>query len=322
MSGNLLVIAENRENGFARVTFEALSLAKKMAKAMSAQVECLVMGAQPQDAAQQLTEYGADAILAAGNEALVPYVTEAHASVAAQVIRERQPLLVLMGATARGKDLAPRLAADLDSGLATDCIGLDPEGSAFVATRPMYGGKILARVEVSGTPAMASIRPNVFDLEKEAGKGESITLDTAPGEVKTTVVETIPDPGGKVALSEAQVVVSGGRGMNGADFSVLEDLAQALGAAVGASRAAVDEGWRPHGDQVGQTGQTVSPGLYIACGISGAIQHFAGMSGSQCIVAINKDPEAPIFSKADFSVVGDLFEIVPALTQALKEARQ
>jgi electron transfer flavoprotein alpha subunit len=225
-----------------------------------------------------------------------------------------------MGASAQGKDLAGRLAAKLEAGVAMDCVEVQLENGSLICTRPMFGGKINAQVEIEGDRQIVAIRPNVMDIT-EAGKDSVIEKPAVQlSDVKTTVVDKKMDTGDKVELTEADIIVSGGRGTGG-DYAVIEALADALGAAVGASRSAVDEGWRPHSDQVGQTGKTVSPTLYVACGISGAIQHLAGMSTSKYIVAINKDAEAPIFSKADFGIVGDLFEVVPALTEEVKKVK-
>ncbi len=198
-----------------------------------------------------------------------------------------------------------------------DCYAIKQTYGGLVFTRPMFGGKVLADVEIAGTPQIVAIRPNVMSIVETP---KSATVDRPSvkvGEVKTSVFEKKIETGDKIELTEADIIVSGGRGTGG-DFSVIEDLSALLGAAVGSSRSAVDEGWRLHSDQVGQTGKVVSPNLYIACGISGAIQHLAGMSTSKCIVAINKDPEAPIFSKADFGVAGDLFELIPEIIKAIK----
>jgi len=210
------------------------------------------------------------------------------------------------------------LAARLDAGLAMDCTAVKLADGKLTFTRPMFGGKIFADVQIDGALQIAVIRPNVMDIAEVSKACVSEKPAVNVGEVKTTVAEKSMDTGDKVELTEADVVVSGGRGTGG-DFAAIEQLAAALGGAVGASRSAVDEGWRPHSDQVGQTGKVVSPGLYVACGISGAIQHLAGMSTSKYIVAINKDPEAPIFSKADLGIVGDLAKIVPAITEEMKK---
>jgi electron transfer flavoprotein alpha subunit len=228
--------------------------------------------------------------------------------------------VVIAGASVQGKDLAARLAARLNAGLVMDCTAISLQNGVITYTRPMFGGKILADVQVQGTPQIVAVRPNVMGIS-ESPK-ESVVETPAPqlAEVKTAVADKLMDTSNKIELTEANIIVSGGRGTGG-NFKPIEELAAALGGAVGASRSAVDEGWRAHSDQVGQTGKVVSPGLYIACGISGAIQHLAGMSSSKVIVAINKDAEAPIFSKADFGVVGDVFQILPAVTEAVKKLR-
>ena len=228
---------------------------------------------------------------------------------------------VVFAATATGRDLAPRVAARLGVGVASDLTDLKAEGSAIVATRPVYAGKALLKVKVTSQPAVLSVRPSVFTPDSLAAgvKPETLAV-TSSGRVK--VREIKPAPAGTLDVAEAQVIISGGRGLKEpANFKVLEELAQAFGgrAAVGASRAVVDAGWRAHADQVGQTGKTVSPSLYIAVGISGAIQHLAGMRTSKVIVAINKDKDAPIFKVADYGVVGDLFEIVPKLTEEIRK---
>jgi electron transfer flavoprotein alpha subunit len=233
----------------------------------------------------------------------------------------------VVAATAMGKDLAPRLAVLLDAPLAMDCISLAMDGGKVSATRPVYAGKALQQVVLDAAPAIVAIRPNTFTEAGTAGGGKAGTVEVvevikpAP---RVTVKERKASEQGMLDVSEASVVVSGGRGMKGPEhFHLFEDLAKAFGnAAVGASRAVVDAGWRPHGEQVGQTGKTVSPQLYIAVGISGAIQHLAGMRTAKVIVAINKDKDAPIFKVADYGIVGDVFEVIPALTAAVREARK
>jgi electron transfer flavoprotein alpha subunit len=279
-----------------------------------------VFGSGIGEAAADLGRYGAARIIVADDTALAEYTVDAYANVADDVIGQVNPKVVIIGASTQGKELSARLSARLDVALASDCVALKMESDQLVATRPMYGGKILAQVALSGAPAIVALRPNIFSAEEAPADGavEKVSADVGSvrARVKSTQLET-----GKIDLTEAEVVVSGGRGMGGADYTAIEALADTLGAAVGASRSAVDEGWRPASDQVGQTGKTVSPNLYIACGISGAIQHLAGMSSSKVIVAINKDPEAPIFTKADYGIVGDLFEVVPALTEEIKKVK-
>ncbi len=320
MTQNILVVAEQAQGAFRKVTFEALSAGRQLAGAMGGAVEAVVMGSGIAGSAAQLAAYGAAKIYVADDGALAEAATEAYARVLAQVIEKAQPAVVLLGATTQGKDLAARLSARLNAALATDCVAVKAEGSQVTATRPMYGGKILAEVSLAGTPVIVSLRPNTQTASPAAGAGVIETVAVQVGEVRTKVVAQQLDAG-KVDLTEADVIVTGGRGMGCPDYSAVEALASALGGAVGASRSAVDEGWRPASDQVGQTGKTVSPNLYIACGVSGAIQHLAGMSSSKVIVAINKDPEAPIMAKADYAIVGDLFEVLPALTAEIKKIK-
>ncbi len=320
MTQAILVIAEQTDGVFRKVTFEAVSAARRMAADIGAQVVAVAAGSQIEAAAAQLGAYGADRILVADDPALADFRTEAYAHVLAPIISKTAPAVVLTGATSQGRDLAARLAARLNAALAGDCVALRVEAGHVKATRPMYGGKVLADVVLTGAPAFVTIRPNSFELVQQAGAGTLEKEAVSLGELRTQVVGRQLDAG-KVELTEADVVVAGGRGMGGADFSAVEALAQALGGAVGASRSAVDEGWRPASDQVGQTGKTVAPNLYIACGISGAIQHLAGMSSSKVIVAVNKDPEAPMIAKADYAIVGDLFEVLPALTAEIRKLK-
>jgi len=233
-----------------------------------------------------------------------------------------KPAAVLFAASAMGKDLAPRVAARLGVGLATDCVALSAEGARLTATRPVFAAKAVQTVRFPRSPALLTLRPKAFASVEGSGSATvtllPVAVDAAAAKAKVTGVAAAG--GGKVDLTEAEIIVSGGRGLKGPEhFAMIEDLAAALGGVVGASRAVVDAGWRPHGDQVGQTGKTVSPKLYVAVGISGAIQHLAGMTSSRCIVAINKDAEAPIFKVADYGIVGDAFEVVPALTEAVRK---
>jgi electron transfer flavoprotein alpha subunit len=310
----VLVIAEQVDGVFRKVTFEAITAARTL----DSEVHALVLGNGIEAAAAELGAYGAAKILVAEDGALNDYTVDAYTNVAADVIGQINPAAVIVGATTQGKELAARLSARLDAPMASDCTAVNMEGDQVVAIRPMYGGKILAEVALVGTPAVVSLRPNTVTA-KEASSDSTVEKVTANvGDVRIQVKSKQLESG-KIDLTEAEIVVSGGRGMGGDDFSAIEALAGVLGAAVGASRSAVDEGWRPATDQVGQTGKTVSPSLYIACGISGAIQHLAGMSSSKVIVAINKDPEAPLFLKADYGIVGDLFEVVPVLTEEIKK---
>lgn len=318
MANGVFVITEQRDGEFRKVSFEAVSEGRRIADGLSTELAAVVLGSGIEGIAGDLAKYGADKILAADDPALADYTTGAYTNVLAELIKNSDPAVVILGATMQGKDLVGRLAARLDAGVAMDCVAIKLENGQLTYTRPMYGGKVFADVQIEGDLQIVAIRPNVMTIV-ESDKGGTVEKPAVnAGEVKTVVLEKTMDTGDKVELTEADIVVSGGRGTGG-DFSVIEALAAALGGAVGASRSAVDEGWRPHSDQVGQTGKVVSPTLYVACGISGAIQHLAGMSTSKFIVAINKDPEAPIFSKADFGIVGDLFDMVPAVAEEVKK---
>lgn len=320
MSQSVLAITEQSDGVFRKITYEIVSEAKRLADGLGCEVAALVMGSGVEGIAGELAKYGADKILVADDPALAEFMTDTYTNVAADVVEKQNFGFVVSGASARGKDLAARLAARAGAAIAMDCVSVKLENGNLTAVRPMYGGKVLAEVALEGTPAVVAIRPNSMDIAESAGKGEIEKVEVGTGESMLTFVEKKLETG-KLELTEADVVVSGGRGLGGDDFTIVEALAETLGGAVGASRSAVDEGWRPHSDQVGQTGKTVSPNLYVACGISGAIQHLAGMSSSKVIVAVNKDPEAPIFAKADYGIVGDVFEIVPQITEEVKKLK-
>lgn len=320
MTQNVLVVAEQVEGAFRKVTFEALSAGRQLAAALGGELHAAVLGSGIEGAAADLGQYGAAKILVADDAALADFITETYTDAVSGIIDQVKPAVVLMGATTQGKDLAARLSARLNTGLATDSVSLKVDGGQVVATRPMYGGKVLADVALSGEPVIVSIRPNTQTIEKADGAGAVEKVAVTAGGAGAKVVAKQFEAG-KVDLTEADIIVAGGRGMGGPDFCTVENLAQTLGAAVGASRSAVDEGWRSASDQVGQTGKTVSPNLYIACGVSGAIQHLAGMSSSKVIVAVNKDPEAPIMAKADYAIVGDLFEVLPVLDEEIKKIK-
>lgn len=314
------VIVEQRDGALRKISFEAASAAKTVADALGTEVTAVVLGSGMEAACKDLGKYGVKKVLYADDPAYAAYTTDAYSQALAELIKGGAPDVVLFGASMQGKDLAGRLAAKLDTSVAVDCTALKVDGGKLVATRPIYAGKVYADMVVTGSPQMASLRPNVFDMVEAGGEAVVEKVSPALGALKTKVVEIQQLAGGKVDLTEATVIVSGGRGMkDSANFNILEELADKLGGTVGASRSAVDAGWRSHTDQVGQTGKVVTPNLYIACGISGAIQHLAGMGSSKVIVAVNKDPDAPIHQKADFCVVGDLFEVVPALTEEVKK---
>ena len=317
---SVLAIAEQREGQFRKVTFEAVSEGRRLANQLGVPLLALVMGEGVEGAAGELSQYGADKILIADHNGFSDYRTDIFTDAVVEVVKSEAPSLVVIGASMQGKDLSARLSARLDAALATDCIHVELENGNAVATRPMYGGKVITKVALSGNPQLIGIRPNAMAVEEAAGAGEIQKLSIEPGDSVYQFIEKKLETG-KIELTEADIVVSGGRGMGGSDYTLVEALAEVIGGAVGASRSAVDEGWRPHSDQVGQTGKVVSPNLYIACGISGAIQHLAGMSSSKVIVAINKDADAPIFAKADYGIVGDLFELLPLVTEEIKKIK-
>ncbi|HPK22726.1 MAG TPA: electron transfer flavoprotein subunit alpha/FixB family protein [Smithella sp.] len=320
MAKGIYVIAEQRDGALRKVSFELVSAARKLADQTSDEVCAILLGSGVESMAAELGKFGADKVFVGDNAALEPYITEAHAQVVAKILKDNDAAIALFGASVQGKDLSARVAAKLAGGLATDCTDVKIDGGKLVAVRPMYAGKCFGEVAFNTTPAMASLRPNVFPAVENAKAGAVTKVDVAVDAQKSKILEVQKDTSGKVDLTEANIIVSGGRGMKGPDeYKILEELADVLKGTVGASRAAVDAGWRPQKDQVGQTGKVVSPNLYIACGISGAIQHLAGMSSSKCIAAINKDAEAPIFAKADFGVVDDLFKVVPELTAVCKK---
>ena len=321
MAQGVLVFAEQVDGSIRKIAYEAVSEGRRLADTIGDTVSAVVFGSSIDGIAGELAQYGADKIFVGDDPALADYTTDAYTNMLFEVVKVADPRILLFGASSRGKDLSARLAARLGVGLAMDCTALKLDGEKLIATRPMYGGKVLAEVILEGAPQMAAIRPNVMEIVQSSKAGDVEKVAISTGVVRTRVVEKRLEVASKIDLTEADVIVSGGRGMGGPDFGIIEQLAEVLGGTVGASRSAVDEGWRPHSDQVGQTGKVVSPNLYIACGISGAIQHLAGMGSSKYIVAINKDPEAPIFKKADYGIVEDLFRAVPALTAELKKLK-
>jgi electron transfer flavoprotein alpha subunit len=325
MAQGVWTVAEQRDGEIRKITYEIISEGRRLADALGQDLTVLLLGSDIKEKAAALGNYGADKVLVADDPRLAVYTTDAYASVISELVKADDPAILLLGASAEGKDLSSRLSGKLGVGMAQDCTVFKVEDGNLVATRPIYAGKAYARVTFENSwPQMATARPKVMDInEPDTSKSAEVldaTFSLDDAALKTKVVDSLKDESGKVDLTEADKIVSGGRGMKGPEnYKILEDLADLIGATVGASRSAVDAGWRPHSDQVGQTGKVVSPGLYIACGISGAIQHLAGMSTSKVIVAINKDPDAPIFQKADYGVVGDLFDVVPALNEEVKK---
>ncbi len=313
-----LAVLEQRDGVLRKISHEVVTAAQRLGDG----VEAVVCAAGAVQGADRAGKYGADRIVTLTNPAFAKYAPEACAQALADRAKQGGYRTIVFAASATGKDLAPRVAAKLGVAVAADLTDLAADGGGVVVTRPVYAGKALLKVKVASQPAVLSLRPNVFTpVERpKAGAAETVAVTVPAGRV--VVREIKAAPAGTLDVAEAQVIISGGRGLKEpANFKVLEELARAFGgqAAVGASRAVVDAGWRAHADQVGQTGKTVSPSLYIAVGISGAIQHLAGMRTSKVIVAINKDKDAPIFKVADYGVVGDLFEIVPKLTEEIRK---
>jgi electron transfer flavoprotein alpha subunit len=317
---NVLAVIEQKDGAPRGVSFEVVSAAAELAAGLGGEAHALALGGP--GLAGRVGEFGkvgAARVRVGEHDALTRYAPECWAPAVAAAARDGYAA-VLFAATVQGRDLAPRVAALLDVPLATDVTGLEVDGGKPVAVRPVYAGKAFARVRSAATPFLASVRPNVFPAKEKAAAGAIATFTPEVGEARTRFRE-FKAAGGAVDVGEATIVVSGGRGMRDpAQWSVLEELRDAIGSdcALGASRAVVDAGWRPHGEQVGQTGKTVAPKLYFAIGISGAIQHLAGMRTSGTIVAVNKDPDAPIFKVADYGIVGDLFEVVPRLAQEIR----
>jgi electron transfer flavoprotein alpha subunit len=316
----IVTFAEHRDGKLRRASLEVLAEARRLADALRASVHVVVVGSGGEGLASELGAHGADTVHLFEQAELAAYATEPYARAVAQVVAAEKPAVVLVPFTSMGRDLAPRVAARVGAGLVSDCVALTVKDGRLQARRPMYAGKVYATLRWEGEPQMATLRPNVFALGTEdAARRPEVKKETVDTTARAKVTAVHATASGKVELTEAQIIVSGGRGLKGPEnFHLVESLAGAMGAAVGASRAVVDAGWVDHQYQVGQTGKTVSPSLYVACGISGAIQHLAGMSSSKYIVAINKDADAPIFKVANYGVVGDLFELLPKLTTAAK----
>ena len=323
---NVLVFAESRGGDFRKVAFEAVTAGRALADKVGGEVHAIVCGPAGISAkADQLAKYGADVVVVAEHAGFANYAREAVAATVAARARSGGYRAVVLGFTAQGRDLGPRVAAKLDAPIASDVIAIDGGADKLTVRHPGYANKVIITLEITGSPCVVSVRPSAFTAKEaaKAGKVETAQAAADPSAERVVVKELLEGNKGKIDLGDAQVIISGGRGLKeAANFKLVEDLAAAFGnAAVGATRAVTDDGWRPHSDQIGQTGRQVSPQLYVAVGISGAIQHLAGMRTSRTIVAINKDKEAPIFKVADYGIVGDVLEVVPALTAAVKAAK-
>jgi electron transfer flavoprotein alpha subunit len=323
MANKVLAVLEQREGIIKRSSFEAASTAAKLAKDLNTSAEAVVVG----DAISNLNEvakYGIQKVIHLKNSELSNYSSTGYTEAVTNLAAEGNYDILILSNTALGKDLAPRLSVKLDAACVVDCVKLNLSGNDIILTRPAYAGKALIDVKLLSTKKVITIRPNVFKAQivENTATAEILVKEISGVNLKSRVT-SFKKSEGKLDVAEADIIVSGGRGMKGPEnFHLIEELAEVLGAAVGASRAVVDAGWRPHNEQVGQTGKTVSPTLYVACGISGAIQHLAGMSSSKYIVAVNKDKDAPIFNVADYGITGDLFEIIPALTKEIKKVKQ
>ncbi|MFB5662929.1 electron transfer flavoprotein subunit alpha/FixB family protein [Alteribacillus sp. HJP-4] len=321
MANKILVLGEIKDGELRNVSFEAIAAGRRIAD--GGEVVGLLFGENLQGHAEELIKYGADRVLTSENSDLVQYTTDAYKQALLQVFEQESPDGIILGHTSSGKDLAPRIAAKIGAGLVSDAVDVESSGGSTVFTRPIYSGKAFEKLSISDGPTLATIRPNNIAPEtKDEGKsGDISSISLEVKDLRTIVKEVVKKTSGGVDLAEAKIIVAGGRGVKSAEgFKPLQELADVLGAAVGASRGACDAEYCDYSLQIGQTGKVVTPDLYIAAGLSGAIQHLAGMSNSKVIVAINKDPEAPIFEVADYGIVGDLFEVVPKLTEEFKKA--
>lgn len=325
---DVYVFAEQREGVIQNVAFELLGKARELADQLNQKVVAVLAGSGIKGKAKELIAYGADSVLCVDAPELKQYITEPYAQAVTQIIRERKPSILLIGATTIGRDLGPRLSARLETGLTADCTGLDiSEEGDLLMTRPAFGGNLMATIICKEhRPQMSTVRPGVMRMgaahEKREGTVEDIAVHFDASKFKVRILEVVKEQRNLIDITEAKVLVSGGRGVGNTEgFKMLEDMAGTIGAEVSSSRAMVDAGIMTHDRQVGQTGKTVRPNLYFAMGISGAIQHLAGMEESDYIIAVNKDKYAPIFQVADLGIVGDVRKIVPLLTEKLKNAR-
>ena len=321
MANKILVFIEQRNGKIKKSSYEAVKAASDIAQKLSGSVEAISVGSEIENV-ESVGGFGAGKIAHFKNASLENYSASAYTDIIAKYANDNNFDLLFFAASSMGKDLAPRVAAKTGSGLAMDCVALNCESSDIIATRPIYAGKALLDVKISSDKKVFALRPNVFNAGEPTSNKAEVSVTNVDSPNLSVKVTELKKSEGKLDVAEADIIVSGGRGMKGPEhFHLVEDLAEILGAASGASRAVVDAGWRPHSEQVGQTGKTVSPNLYIALGISGAIQHLAGMRSSKYIVAINKDKDAPIFQIADYGIVGDIFEVVPVLIEEIKKIK-
>jgi len=318
----ILVFIEIRDKKIKKSSLETLSEAKRISEKLNYSLSAVITGNNLDSFASELFKYGTEKVYLLESPSLENYSSDGYSSTLIELAKEINPEIILFSATSMGKDLAPRVAAGLSVSIASDCTQTLIEDNSFKVIRPIYAGKALAKISFNTKPIIATLRPNIFPLiEPQEKKGEVIKKEPSIPDIKSKVRNIVREEGAELDITEAEIVISGGRGMQSAEnFKLLRELAAILpNSAIGASRSAVDSGWIGHQHQVGQTGKTVSPNLYMAFGISGAIQHLAGMSSSKCIVAVNKDPEAPIFKIANYGIVDDLFKVIPALKEELKK---
>ncbi|MGO1372185.1 MAG: electron transfer flavoprotein subunit alpha/FixB family protein [Senegalia sp. (in: firmicutes)] len=322
---NVWVFAEQRQGKIMKVAIELLGEGRKLAEKTDSKLCAILLGHETDDLARELVAYGADKVYVADHELLKDFTTDGYTKVISEAIDEIKPEIILMGATHIGRDLAPRVAARVDTGLTADCtqLEIDSEDNKILQTRPAFGGNLMATISCEKhRPQMSTVRPGVMDKSDrdDSREGEIIKLDVklSKEDIRTKVIKFVKQEKELVSLTDAEIIVSGGNGLGSIDgFKLIGELADKLGGVVGSSRATVDAGWIDHSHQVGQTGTTVKPVIYIACGISGAIQHLAGMQNADIIIAINKNPNAPIFDVADYGIVGDLYEVIPQLMESI-----
>ena len=324
------VFAEQRNGKMMTTAYELLGEGRKLADKLRVELSALLLGSDVAGLADELIHHGADRVILADHPELKLYTTDGYTKVITELVSSKKPEIILIGATNIGRDLGPRVAARLDTGLTADCtkLDIDDEQKILLQTRPAFGGNIMATIITpKHRPQMSTVRPGVMKKmapdSTRKGIVEKVEVALEKKDIRTVVKEVVKSAKQSVNLIDADIIVSGGRGLGGPEgFKVIEDLADELGGVVGSSRAAVDSGWIAQDHQVGQTGKTVRPKIYIACGISGAIQHLAGMQSSDCIIAINKNPDAPIFDVADYGIVGDLYKVIPMMVEEIKKIKE
>lgn len=318
----ILAVTEIRDGQIKSINNEVYTAAMKLAGETNQSVTALILGSDLTALAETPAKFGIDQVVIVEDGKLAKYSPDCYAAAVSEVAKQKDAAVILMGATNMGKDLMARTAFNLNTTLAQDVTNFKVEGGKITFIRPIYAGKVYAEVQLTSSPAIATMRPKAFRAKENPVTANVEKLSMELPDPLVVVEEVIATTGGKLDVTEADIIISGGRGMKGPEnWHLIEDLADAVGGATGCSRPVSDEGWRDHGEHIGQTGKTVSPTLYVACGISGAIQHLAGISSSKYIVAINKDPEAPIFKAADYGIVGDVFEVLPALTKEIKKLK-